>query len=31
MNVYWAADPLVYEGSNPVAGEYHKYVTSQIR
>ena len=31
MNVYWAADPLVYEGSNPAAGEYYKYVTSQIR
>jgi GR25 family glycosyltransferase involved in LPS biosynthesis len=31
MNVYWAAEPLVYEGSNPAAGDRHNYTTSQIR
>lgn len=31
MNVYWTVTPLVYEGSNPAAGSYYKYTTSQIR
>jgi GR25 family glycosyltransferase involved in LPS biosynthesis len=31
MNVFWAVDPLVFEGSNPVAGKHHKYGSSQIR
>ena len=31
MNVYWAANPLVFEGSNPSAGANHKYGSSQIR
>jgi GR25 family glycosyltransferase involved in LPS biosynthesis len=31
MNVYWAVNPLVYEGSNPAAGSRYRYGSSQIR
>ena len=31
LNVYWLVKPIVYEGSNPAAGEHYNYSTSQIR